>query len=280
MTRRMAGLVVTLTLLLAASLGGVPAAAQQRPMILASTTSTENSGLFAHILPLFKSQTGVDVRVVSVGSGQALSLAARGDADAVLVHDRPGEDDLAAKGHAIDRQDVMYNDFVIVGPANDPVGIKGMRDVKAAFARIALAKAAFASRGDDSGTHRTEQRIWQAAGNALNPKGASWYRELGSGMGATLNTASEINAYALTDRATWATFKNRGNLEIVVAGDPLLLNPYGSLRVNPTKGTHIMAEPARIWHEWLTSAAGRAAIASFKIDGEQLFFLPDQMPRG
>jgi tungstate transport system substrate-binding protein len=280
MQRRFMGLAVALAIAVAASLGVIPASAQQRQMTLASTTSTENSGLFAHLLPLFKAATGIEVRVVAVGSGQALALAARGDADAVLVHDRPGEEDLVAKGHGIDRQDVMYNDFVIVGPANDPVGLKGTRDVKAAFAKIAAAQVPFASRGDDSGTHRTELRIWQAAGSELKPKGAAWYRELGSGMGATLNTASQMNAYALTDRATWASFKNRGSLEIVVAGDPLLLNPYGSLRVNPAKGAHIMAEPARIWHEWLTSAQGRAAITSFKIDGEQLFFLPDQMPRG
>jgi tungstate transport system substrate-binding protein len=265
---------------LTASSATSPIIAQQRPLTLASTTSTENSGLFAHLLPLFKSATGIDVRVVAVGSGQALTLAARGDADAVLVHDRPGEDDLVAKGHGIDRQDVMYNDFVIVGPKSDPAGIKGLRDVKAAFARIAAAQATFASRGDDSGTHRTEVRIWQAAVSGLKPYGAAWYRELGSGMGATLNTALQMDAYALTDRATWASFKNRGTLEILVAGDALLLNPYGSLRVNPSKGAHIMAEPARIWHEWLTSAQGREAITSFKLDGEQLFFLPDQMPRG
>jgi tungstate transport system substrate-binding protein len=267
-------------IVLAAQLSAVAPHAQQRPVMLASTTSTENSGLFAHLLPLFKAATGIEVRVVAVGSGQALTLAARGDADAVLVHDRPGEDELVAKGHGIDRQDVMYNDFVVVGPANDPAGVKGMRDVLAAFARIAAVQATFASRGDDSGTHRTELRIWQAAGAGLKPNSAAWYRELGSGMGATLNTATQMNAYALTDRATWASFKNRGTLEMVVAGDPLLLNPYGSLRVNPAKGAHIMAEPARIWHDWLSSAQGRAAIASFKIDGEQVFFLPDQMPRG
>jgi tungstate transport system substrate-binding protein len=279
-TRRMTSFLLAVCAFLIVSHGVGPLRAQQRPMILASTTSTENSGLFAHLLPQFQAATGIEVRVVAVGSGQALSLAARGDADAVLVHDRPGEDDLVAKGHAIERQDVMYNDFVIVGPAGDPASIKGLRDVKAAFSQIACAQVAFVSRGDDSGTHRTELRIWQAAGGDLKPKGAAWYRELGSGMGATLNTATQMNAYVLTDRATWASFKNRGTLEIVVAGDPLLLNPYGSLRVNPAKGAHIMEEPARIWHEWLTSPQGRAAIKSFKIDGEQLFFLPDQMPRG
>jgi tungstate transport system substrate-binding protein len=280
MKHRIAVLAGMLAVVLAAQLWAVAAHAQQRPLTLASTTSTESSGLFAHLLPLFKEATGIEVRVVAVGSGQALALAARGDADAVLVHDRPGEDELVGKGHGIDRQDVMYNDFVIVGPASDPAGIRGMRDVRAAFAMIAAAQAPFASRGDDSGTYRTELRIWQAAGADLKSQGAPWYRELGSGMGATLNTATQMNAYALADRATWASFKNRGTLEIVVAGDPLLLNPYGSLRVNPAKGTHIMVEPARIWHEWLTSAQGRAAITSFKIDGEQVFFLPDQMPRG
>jgi tungstate transport system substrate-binding protein len=279
-TRRTISFAMTIGVLWMALSSSVAVVAQQRPLTLASTTSTENSGLFAHLLPKFKAATGLDVRVVAVGSGQALSLATRGDVDAVLVHDRPGEDDLVAKGHAVDRQDVMYNDFVIVGPASDPAGIKGFSDVRAAFAQIAASGAVFASRGDDSGTHRTELRIWKAAGQDVKLRGATWYRELGSGMGATLNTASQMNAYALTDRATWVGFKNRGTLEVAVAGDPLLLNPYGSLRVNASKGANIQAEAARIWQTWLTSAVGRAAIASFKINGEQVFFLPDQMPRG
>jgi tungstate transport system substrate-binding protein len=279
-TRRTISFAMTIGVVWMALSSSVAVVAQQRLLTLASTTSTENSGLFAHLLPKFKAATGLDVRVVAVGSGQALSLAARGDVDAVLVHDRPGEDDLVAKGHAVDRQDVMYNDFVIVGPASDPAGIKGLSDVRAAFAQIAASGAVFASRGDDSGTHRTELRIWKAAGQDVKLRGATWYRELGSGMGATLNTASQMNAYALTDRATWVGFKNRGTLEVAVAGDPLLLNPYGSLRVNASKGANIQAEAARIWQTWLTSAVGRAAIASFKINGEQVFFLPDQMPRG
>ena len=267
-------------LALIAVMTGTTASAQQRSFTLASTTSTENSGLFAHLLPRFSAATGIDVRVVAVGTGQALGLAARGDVDAVLTHDPAGEDDLVAKGHGIDRRDVMYNDFVVIGPKLDPARIRGMRDVKSAFSQIAGARAPFTSRGDDSGTHRTELRIWQASAAHQKWKGQDWYRELGTGMGPTLNTASALGAYVLADRATWANFKNRGALELLLEGDPLLLNPYGSLRVNPHKGPHIRSEAALIWHEWLTSEPGRAAITSFMIDGAQVFFLPDQRPRG
>lgn len=276
MTRRLAAA----TVLLMAVMLSTMAEAQQRVLTLASTTSTENSGLFAHLLPRFRAASGIEVKVVAVGTGQALALAARGDADAVLAHDRAGEDDLVARGHAIDRRDVMYNDFVILGPKADPAKIRGLRDVKLAFRQIAGARAIFASRGDDSGTHRTELRIWKSGAADVKRTGEDWYRELGSGMGPTLNTASAMNAYVLADRATWASFKNRGMLELLVEGDPLLLNPYGSLLVTPLKGAHIKSEEARIWHVWLTSEPGRAAISSFLIDGEQVFFLPDQMPRG
>ncbi len=276
MTRHLAAVALALIALLS----NTRADAQQRSFTLASTTSTENSGLFAHLLPRFSAATGIDVRVVAVGTGQALALAVRGDVDAILTHDRAGEDDLVANGHAIDRRDVMYNDFVVIGPKLDPARIRGMRDVKLAFRQIASARAPFASRGDDSGTHRTELRIWQASAAHVNWKGEAWYRELGTGMGPTLNTASALGAYVLADRATWASFKNRGIQELLLEGDPLLLNPYGSLRVNPDKGPHIKNEAARIWHEWLTSEPGRAAISSFAIDGAQVFFLPDQMPRG
>ncbi|MFL5182373.1 MAG: substrate-binding domain-containing protein [Microvirga sp.] len=251
--------------------------AQERFITLASTTSTEQSGLFRHLIPIFREDTGIDVRVVAVGTGQALAIGARGDADALLVHDRAGEDKFVADGHGIDRRDVMHNDFVIAGPASDPAGIKGVKDAREAFRRIAAAKAPFASRGDDSGTHRMELRLWKAA--AIDPRSDPSYRELGSGMGPTLNTAAGLDAYVLADRATWASFQNRQNLVLLVAGDPALFNPYGSILVNPAKGPHIKAAEARIWHEWLTSGRGRAAIAGFKIQGEQLFFPSAAAPR-
>ncbi len=272
-------LVFLATLVLSALSQTLPAAAQERFITLASTTSTEQSGLFGHIIPLFQQATGINVRVVAVGTGQALAIGARGDADALLVHDRPGEDRFVSAGDGIDRRDVMFNDFVIIGPRNDPAGIRGLRDAKEALRRIARAKAPFVSRGDDSGTHRTERRLWVSAGIDLSKGDSGWYRELGSGMGPTLNTAAGMNAYVLADRATWANFRNRAELEILAEGDPGLFNPYGSILVNPAKGAHIRSADARIWHEWLTSDAGRAAISSFRINGEQLFFAPLATPR-
>jgi tungstate transport system substrate-binding protein len=268
---------VLLTALLgAALLAGAGALAQERFITLASTTSTEQSGLFRHLLPIFRQETGIDVRVVAVGTGQALAIGARGDADALLVHDRAGEDNFVAEGHGVDRRDVMHNDFVLVGPAADPAGIRGLGDAGEALRRIGAVGAPFASRGDDSGTHRMELRLWRATG--VGPPGA-WYRELGAGMGPTLNTAAGLSAYALTDRATWASFRNRQDLELLVEGDPALFNPYGSILVNPAKGQHIKAADARVWHEWLTSERGRAAIASIRIGGEQLFFPSATAPR-
>lgn len=266
-------LVLVLSCLLASVMS---APAKERFITLASTTSTEESGLFGHLIPIFRDATGIDVRVVAVGTGQALAIGERGDADALLVHDRAGEDKFVAEGYGIDRRDVMYNDFVLVGPKDDPAGVKGLRDVKEAFARIARASASFASRGDDSGTNRMELRIWSSLGVA--PRGAPWYRELGTGMGATLNTAVEMNAYVLTDRASWAHFQNRGDLLIMAEGDKRLLNPYGSILVNPAKWPKVKAAAARVWHEWLTSPAGRAAITSYRVNGEQLFFVAT--PRG
>jgi tungstate transport system substrate-binding protein len=264
--------------LLVLALAAPAQARAQEPFItLASTTSTEQSGLFGHIIPIFRRETGIDVRVVAVGTGQALAIAARGDADALLVHDRMGEESFVAEGHGLDRRDAMFNDFVLIGPKADPAGIRGLKDAKEALRRIAAAKAPFASRGDDSGTHRTELRLWHAAG--LDPRSDPSYRELGSGMGATLNTAAGLDAYVLADRATWASFKNRQNLEILAEGDPALFNPYGSILVNPAKGAHVKAADARVWHEWLTSEKGRAAIASFRIGGEQLFFPNAAAPR-
>jgi tungstate transport system substrate-binding protein len=257
---------------LAAVVHGGPARAEGT-FTLGSTTSTEQSGLLAHLGEVFRRETGIGMRVVAVGTGQALKLAERGDVDAVLVHHRPGEEALVSAGHATDRKDVMHNDFVLVGPAADPAGVAGTRDVVAALARIRAGSAPFVSRGDDSGTHRKEQALWKTvAGGAGVPKGAAWYREVGAGMGQTLNVAAGLDGYTLTDRATWAAFRNRQRLTIVVEGDGRLLNPYGSLLVAPSKGAHIKAREARAWHEWLVSPAGRKAIAAFRIGNEQVFF--------
>lgn len=240
---------------------------------LSSTTSTQDSGLFGYILPLFKAASGLDVHVVAVGTGQALAIGARGDADALLVHDRAGEDKFVSDGFGIDRRNVMYNDFVIVGPNTDPAHIRGLKDARKALTQIATASAPFASRGDDSGTNRMELRLWKSAG--LQPdKSMSWYRDLGQGMGATLNIAAAMNAYTLTDRATWANFKNRQSLEILVEGDTVLLNPYGSILVNPAKWPQVKLADAKRWHEWLTSKPGLDAITSYKINGEEVFFPP------
>jgi tungstate transport system substrate-binding protein len=247
--------------------------AEDRFITLSSTTSTQDSGLFGYILPIFKSATGIDVHVVAVGTGQALVIGQRGDADALLVHDRVGEDKFIADAFGIDRRDVMYNDFVIVGPNADPAHVRGLKDAKRALSQIADAKAPFASRGDDSGTNRMELRLWKSAGIQPDPH-SGWYRDLGQGMGATLNIAAGMNAYTLTDRATWANFKNRQDLEILVNGDTLLLNPYGSILVNPAKWPQAKANDAKIWHEWLTSKAGLDAVTSYKINGEELFFPP------
>jgi tungstate transport system substrate-binding protein len=257
-------------LILSICIGG-SAHAQERFITLSSTTSTQDSGLFGHILPLFRMAGGIDVHVVAVGTGQALAIGERGDADVLLVHDRTGEDKFVADGYGIDRRDVMYNDFVIVGPGSDPAGIRGLKDAHEAFRRIAGKAALFASRGDDSGTNRMELRLWKSAG--IEPAKA-WYRDLGQGMGATLNIAAALDAYTLTDRATWANFRNRQNLEILTEGDAALFNPYGSILVNPAKWPRVKASEARTWHEWLTTKPGLDAITSYRINGEQLFFPP------
>jgi tungstate transport system substrate-binding protein len=257
-----------LVILFSVLLGGV-AGAQDRVIMLTSTTSTDESGLFGHIIPLFRAAAGINVRVVAVGTGQALAIGMRGDADALLVHDRPGEDKFVAEGFGIDRRDVMYNDFVVVGPTSDPAKLRGLKDARTAFARIAAARAPFASRGDDSGTHRMERRLWTAAG-IMPDRG--WYREVGQGMGPTLNIAAGLDAYVLTDRATWANFKNRQNLAILAEGDAALFNLYGSILVNAAKWPHVKTADARAWHQWLTTQPGRSAIASYRIAGEQLFF--------
>jgi tungstate transport system substrate-binding protein len=264
MTRRLIA-----TLILLGGLLAGPLHAGERFIILASTTSTENSGLFAHLLPLFKEATGIQVRVVAVGTGQAFTIARNGDADSLLVHDTAGEEQMVADGVALERRNVMYNDYVIIGPRHDPAGIRGARNGAEAFKLVREVEAVFVSRGDDSGTHRAELRVWQQAG--ISPRG-SWYRELGSGMGATLNTAVAMDAYVLADRATWISFSNRGDLQVLLEGDRELFNQYGSLLISPQRHPHLKHGPAAQWHEWLTSDEGQAAIAGFTLNGEQLFF--------
>jgi tungstate transport system substrate-binding protein len=249
-----------------------PAAAQDQYITVASTTSTENSGLFGELLPKFQDQTGIEVRVVAVGTGQAIELARNGDADVLFVHHKASEEQFVAEGFGLERHDVMYNDFVIVGPASDPADIKGSKDVADAMAKIAAAEAPFASRGDDSGTNKAELALWQEAGVDVAGASGSWYRETGSGMGPTLNTAAGMDAYALTDRGTWLSFQNRQNLEIVVEGDPRLFNQYGIILVNPQKHPHVKAELGRTFIDWVLSDEGQEAIADFQINGQQAFF--------
>lgn len=255
----------TLAVLLLAS-REVPA---QEFITVASTTSTDQSGLFKELLPAFKRDTGIEARVVAVGTGQALDMGRRGDADVVFVHDRVAEEKFVAEGFGVKRHPVMYNDFIIVGPRSDPAGVKGT-DVTAALKKVAQQQAPFASRADKSGTHAAELRYWKAAG-VDKPSGA-WYRETGSGMGPTLNTAAGMNAYALADRGTWLNFKNRGDLAILVEGDKRLFNQYGVMLVNPAKHKHVKKDAGRKFIDWIVSDKGQKAIAAYKIGGEQLFF--------
>ncbi len=268
LTRRIA-----VGLLLAASvLAARPLPAQERYIVVASTTSTEQSGLFAHLLPAFTQKTGIGVRVVALGTGQALDTGRRGDADVVFVHDRAAEDKFVAEGWGIDRRDVMYNDFVIIGPKSDPAKVAGSKDVAKALASIAAAQAPFVSRGDKSGTHAAELRYWKDAGVDLATQKGGWYRETGSGMGPSLNTASSMNAYLLADRGTWLNFKNRGDLAVLVEGDQRLFNPYGVMLVNPAKHPHVKKADGLAFIDWLTSPEGQGVIAGYKIGGEPLFF--------
>ena len=269
LNRRVFGVLVATGLSMAA---GLPAVAQDKFITVASTTSTEQSGLFDYLLPLFKAKTGLDVHVVAQGTGQAIETGRRGDADVLFVHDTKSEEKFVADGFAKNRYDVMYNDFVIVGPAADPAGVKGMKDAEAALKKIAEAKAAFASRGDDSGTHKAEQRLWQMAGVDVASASAGWYRSTGSGMGPTLNTSAAMDAYALTDRGTWLNFRNRGNLTILGEGDKRLFNQYGVMAVNPEKHRHVKFEDGAVFVNWLLSKEGQDAIAGYKINGEQIFF--------
>lgn len=246
--------------------------AQSTFIVVASTTSTEQSGLFKHLLPAFMKQTGIEVRVVALGTGQALDTARRGDADVVLVHDPEAERKFVAEGFATRRHDVMYNDFVVVGPGADPARVAGLKDANEALRRIAAAQAPFVSRGDRSGTHAAELRLWKDAGVELEKVRGAWYRETGSGMGPALNTASGMNAYLLTDRGTWLSFRNRGELKVLVEGDRRLFNPYGVMLVNPARHAHVKAEAGQRFIDWLVSPAGQKTIADYRIDGEQLFF--------
>ena len=247
-------------------------------IIVQSTTSTQNSGLFEHILPIFTKKTGVEVRVVAVGTGQALKNAENGDGDVVLVHSKPDEEKFVADGWGVKRHDVMYNDFIIVGPAADPAKIAGLKDAAEGLKRIAATEAPFASRADDSGTNKAELKLWQDAGIDPKPSSGKWYLETGSGMGATLNTAVGKGAYALTDRGTWLSFANKGDFKILVEGDPKLFNQYGVILVNPAKHKKVKAKEGQAFIDWLIGPEGQAAIASYKIDGEPLFF-PNARPQ-
>ncbi len=253
-----------------------PVIAQENSIIVSSTTSTEQSGLFGFMLPIFKMKTGIDAKVVAVGTGQALDIGRRGDADVVFVHDKVAEDKFVAEGNATKRNEVMYNDFVLIGPKSDPAKIAGGKDIQVAFQKIASAKAPFVSRGDKSGTHAAELRYWKDAGIQPAPT-MTWYKETGSGMGPALNTASAMNGYILADRATWLNFKNRGDLAILVQGDPKLFNQYGIMLVNPAKFPHVKKAAGQTFIDWITSKDGQDVIAMYKINGEQLFF-PNAKP--
>jgi tungstate transport system substrate-binding protein len=248
-----------------------PAAAQEKSIVVASTTSTQDSGLFGHLLPLFKAKTGIDVKVVAQGTGQALDTARRGDADVVLVHARPQEEKFVAEGFGVKRFDVMYNDFVLIGPKGDPARAAG-RNILAALQAIRERSAPFVSRGDRSGTHAAELALWKLAGIDIGKDKGGWYREIGQGMGAALNTAAAMNAYVLADRGTWLSFKNRGELAIAVEGDDRLFNQYGVMLVNPAKHPHVQQQLGQAFIDWLISAEGQKAIADYKIGGQPLFF--------
>ena len=257
--------------LLAISVAIVTPSFAQKSIVISSTTSTEQSGLFGFLLPIYKSKSGVDVKVVAVGTGQALDIGRRGDADVVFVHDKAAEIKFLEEGYATKRYDVMYNDFVLIGPKIDPAKIAGGKDIKVALQKIASAKSTFISRGDKSGTHAAELRYWKTIGIEPN-KEMAWYKDTGSGMGPALNTASAMNGYILADRGTWLAQKNRGDLEILIEGDPQLFNQYGVMLVNPTKFPHIRAKEGQDFINWMISKDGQEVISLYKIDGKQLFF--------
>ena len=250
----------------------LPASATERFITVASTTSTQNSGLYEHILPNFTTRTGIAVRIVAVGTGQAIKLARNGDADVLFVHHKASEERFVADGFGVERFDVMYNDFVLVGPKADPAGVRDAADTSDALARIAAANSPFTSRGDNSGTHKKERELWQVAEVDVSMQSGSWYRETGSGMGATLNTAAGMDAYALTDRATWFKFKNRGTLEILAEDDERMFNQYGVILVNPARHPHIKHDLGQAFIDWLLSKDGQSAIGAYRLEGQQAFF--------
>ena len=254
------------------------AIAEDRSIVVASTTSTQDSGLYGYLLPIFKAKTGIEVKVIAQGTGQALDTARRGDADVVFVHAKPQEEKFIADGFGVKRFDVMYNDFVLIGPKDDPAGVKG-KDIETALKTIQAKAAPFVSRGDRSGTHAAELALWKQAGIDITASKGPWYREIGQGMGAALNTASAMNGYVLSDRGTWISFKNRGDLDIVVEGDKRLFNQYGVMLVNPEKYPSVKKDLGQAFIDWLVSPEGQAAIAGYKIDGQQLFF-PDADKKG
>lgn len=256
----------------AACLAILPGQAAEPFITVASTTSTEQSGLFAYLLPLFRRASGIEVRVVALGTGQALDLARRGDADVVFVHDPAAEEKFVAEGYGVQRREVMYNDFVLIGPKADPAGVSGGRDIVAALQKIAALPAAFVSRGDRSGTHAAELRLWQAAGIDPGKQKGAWYRDTGSGMGPALNTAASLDAYLLADRGTWLAFRNRQNLALLLAGDTRLFNPYGVILVNPARHPHVKKAEGQRFIDWLVADEGQKAIAAYRIGGEPLFF--------
>jgi tungstate transport system substrate-binding protein len=264
--------------LLGVTLAGAPATAEDRSIVVASTTSTQDSGLFGYLLPLFKAKTGIDVKVIAQGTGQALDTARRGDADVVFVHAKSQEEKFLAEGFGVKRFDVMYNDFVLIGPNSDPAGIRG-KDIETALKAIQAKAAPFVSRGDRSGTHAAELALWKLAGIDLESAKGPWYREIGQGMGAALNTASAMDAYVLSDRGTWISFRNRADLAIVVEGDKRLFNQYGVMLVNPEKHPQVKKDLGQAFVDWLISSEGQTAIAGYKIDGQQLFF-PDAEKKG
>ena len=255
-----------------ATIVAVPARAQDKSIVVSSTTSTQDSGLFGHILPLFKAKTGIDVKVIAQGTGQALDTGRRGDADVVFVHAKSAEEKFLAEGEGVKRYPVMYNDFVLIGPKSDPAGIKGMKDVGAALKAIMSKGASFISRGDRSGTHIAEINLWKASGIDIEKEKGPWYKSIGQGMGAALNTASAGDAYVLSDRGTWISFKNKGDLVIEVEGDKRLFNQYGVMLVNPAKHPNVKKELGQQFIDWLVSPEGQKAIANYKINGEQLFY--------
>jgi tungstate transport system substrate-binding protein len=246
--------------------------AQEKSIIVASTTSTQDSGLFGHLLPIFKAKTGINVKVVAQGTGQALQAGRRGDADVVFVHAKPAEEKFLSEGFGVKRYPVMYNDFILIGPKSDPAGIKGSKDIVAALGAIKAKGADFISRGDKSGTHQAELNLWKVAGIDIAKDKGPWYKEIGQGMGAALNTASASNAYVLADRGTWLSFKNRGDLVVSVEGDKRLFNQYGVMLVNPEKHPSVKKDLGQQLIDWLVSSEGQKAIADYKINGEQLFY--------